>query len=58
MAEGKASRDWDHTASLIANFRNALGDKSAAAEQFHPDHYKAFYRRQLRQHTRGKSNAD
>lgn len=61
MAEGKRGQEWDQTATLISNIRNALGDKSASPEQFHPDHFKDYHRRELRRYQakqRGANDAN
>lgn len=38
MQDGRDADRWNHTASLIAHFRAAMGDKKADPKQYHP-HY-------------------
>lgn len=38
MQAGRDADAWNHTASLIAHIRAALGDKKATPKEYHP-HY-------------------
>jgi hypothetical protein len=38
MQTGREANQWNHTASIIANIRAALGDKRASPKDYHP-HY-------------------
>jgi hypothetical protein len=48
MAEGQRDDAWNHTASLIVHVRQAMGDKDAKFEKYHPKHAGRFIAAQNR----------